>query len=104
MLAFALLTVLLIIKMRGAEKVLWKHIYSVSGSMIVLCILQFLNKDGNSQKFLAGTISLLWLEIFIIQILVIVLCHICQRSTEPKSAEPKIRKTTQEWPPARKES
>ena len=100
MLGFALLMVLFVIKMRGSNNVLWKHIYPLSGSMIVLSILQYLNNYGNHEKFMEAIISRLWLEIFAIQLLIIVFCYIRWRKAKSKNAEPKIRKTEQVWPPA----
>ena len=100
MLGFALLMVLFVIKMRGSKNILWKHIYPLSGSMIVLSILQYLNNYGNNKKIIEALVSRLWLEIFVMQLLVIVFCYFCWRKAESKNAEPKIHKTEQEWPPA----
>lgn len=100
MLGFALLIVLFVIKMRGSEKVLWSHIYPLTGSMLVLSTLQYLNDYGNNDKFVEAIISRLWLEIFAILFLVIAFFYIRQRRTETKNAEPKIRKAEQDWPPA----
>ncbi len=70
-LAFIGQIILLIKMLRGSEKSLWKPLYALSIGMIALTAVQSLNQKG----FVEPVISGLWLEIFIILLLVIALLH-----------------------------